>query len=87
MQTALKRCVGANDELCKFPECHCAQTGLIGLPVIDIPFMDSQINGDSSVEMIEPIASVRLLAEYLKIAALVIVLSVVLAATLFVSTK
>jgi len=87
MQTALKRCVGANDEPCKFPECHCAQTGLIGLPVIDIPFMDSQINGDSSVEMTEPIASVRLLAEYLKIAALVIVLSMVLAATLFVSAK
>lgn len=87
MQTALKRCVGANDESCKFPECHCAQTGLIGLPVIDIPFMDSQINGDSSVEMMEPIRSVKAWAGHLKTAAMVVVLGLVFGAVLFSSVK
>lgn len=87
MQTALKRCVGANDEPCKFPECHCAQTGLIGLPVIDIPFMDSQINGDSSVEMMEPIKSVKAWAGHLKTAAMVVVLGFVFGAVLFSSIK
>lgn len=33
--TTLKRCVNANDEPCKFPECQCAETGLIGIPVLD----------------------------------------------------
>lgn len=86
MQTALKRCVGANDEPCKFPECHCAQTGLIGLPVIDIPFMDSQINGDSSVEMMEPIKSVKAWAGHLKTAAMVIAAMLALACTFYVSS-
>ena len=87
MQTTLKRCVGANDEMCKFPECHCAQTGLIGLPVIDIPFMDSQIMGDMPVEMIDPIPSVKLWAEYLKTAGLALAAGLVLAATLYASIK
>jgi len=86
MQTALKRCVGANDEPCKFPECHCAQTGLVGLPAIDIPFMDSQIGG-LPIEMIEPIPSVMRGAEVLKKAVLVIVLGLAFAGTLYVSTK
>ena len=46
MNTHLKRCVGANDEICKFPECSCAQTGLVGLPVVDLKFMDKQMTGD-----------------------------------------
>jgi len=29
----IKRCVGANDELCKFPDCKCAETELCGVPV------------------------------------------------------
>jgi len=86
MQTTLKRCVGANDELCKFPECHCAQTGLIGLPVIDIPFMDSQIKGDMPVEMTEPVKSVISGAEWLKTAALVVAAMLALACTFYVST-
>ncbi len=32
---AINRCIGANDEQCKFPECRCAETGLVGLPVLD----------------------------------------------------
>jgi hypothetical protein len=46
MNTHLKRCVGANDEMCKFPECSCAQTGLVGLPVVDLKFMDKQMTRD-----------------------------------------
>ena len=46
MNTHLKRCVGANDEMCKFPECGCAQTGLVGLPVVDLQFMDKQMTRD-----------------------------------------
>jgi len=86
MQTTLKRCVGANDEMCKFPECHCAQTGLIGLPVIDIPFMDSQLKCDLPIEMIEPVKSVKVWTEHLKTAALVIAAMLALACTFYVSS-
>lgn len=86
MQTALKRCVGANDEPCKFPECHCAQTGLIGLPVIDIPFMDSQLKCDLPIEMADPIPSVVRWAGHLKTAAMVIAAMLALACTFYVSS-
>jgi hypothetical protein len=87
MNTHLKRCVGANDEMCKFPECSCAQTGLVGLPVINDKFLDSQLKCNLPIEMMEPIASVKLWAEYLKTGALVVVLGLVFCAVLLASVR
>jgi len=66
---------------------HPGLDAMLGLPVIDIPFMDSQLMGDMPVEMIEPIPSVKLWAEYLKTAALVVVLGLVFGAVLLASVK
>lgn len=38
----INRCLNANDEICKFPECKCAEVGLVGLPVIDMKFLEEE---------------------------------------------
>lgn len=72
------------DHLCP---AHPGLDAMVSLPVIDVPFLDSQLKCDMPIEMIEPIPSVMRGAEVLKKAVLVIVLGLAFAGTLYVSTK
>jgi hypothetical protein len=38
----INRCVNANDEVCKFPDCKCAETELNGIPVAQYKDMPIQ---------------------------------------------
>jgi len=60
---------------------------VLNLPVIDERFLDSQLKCDLPIEMIEPIASVKLWAEYLKTGALVVVLGLAFGAVLLASVR
>ncbi|MFA5898101.1 MAG: hypothetical protein WC829_03190 [Hyphomicrobium sp.] len=60
---------------------------VIGLPVIDEKFLDSQLQCDMQIEMIEPIPSVMRGAEVLKTAALVVAFFLVLFMPVLVSLK
>lgn len=63
------------------------KAAVLNLPVIDEKFLDSQLKCDLPIEMIDPIPSVMRGAEVLKTAALVVVLGLAFAVTLFVSVK
>ena len=74
---------------------HPCQTGMLGLPVIDERFLDEQLYQKDAggfggldhlpVEMIEPIRSVKVWAEHLKTAAMVVAAGLALAGTFYVS--
>jgi len=66
-------------------ECE-LKAAVLNLPVIDVPFLDSQLKCDLPIEMIEPIPSVFRWAEHLKTAALVIAAMLALACTFYVSS-
>jgi hypothetical protein len=90
-------CSGHPD--CRDRQCpeHPIKTGLLGLPVIDPAFLDEQLYRKDAggfggldhlpVEMIEPIRSVKVWAEHLKTAALVVAALAALACTVYVSTR
>lgn len=75
------------------PECwdhlcpaHPGLDAMVSLPVIDVPFLDSQLKCDLPIEMIEPVKSVKAWAGHLKTAAMVIAAMLALACTFYVST-
>lgn len=72
------------DHLCP---AHPGLDAMVSLPVIDVKFLDSQLKCDLPIEMIDPIPSVKLWAEYLKTAGLALAAGFVLAATLYASIK
>ena len=88
-------CSGHPD--CRDRHCpeHPCQTGMLGLPVIDERFLDEQLYQKDAasfggldhlpVELIEPIRSVKVWAEHLKTAALVVAAGLALACTFYVS--
>ncbi|HAX23083.1 MAG TPA: hypothetical protein DCY64_22705 [Hydrogenophaga sp.] len=70
------------DHLCP---AHPGLDAMVSLPVIDVPFLDSQLKCDLPIEMIEPVKSVVRQGSALKTAALVIAAMLALACTFYVS--
>lgn len=66
-------------------ECE-LKAAVLNLPVIDVPFLDSQLKCDLPIEMIEPVKSVVRQGAVLKTAALVIAAMLALACTFYVSS-
>lgn len=79
-------CAGDHDCMDRWCPEHPSKTSMLGLPVIDVKFLDSQLKCDLPIEMIEPVKSVISGAEWLKTAALVIAAMLALACTFYVST-
>jgi len=63
------------------------KAAVLNLPVIDEKFLDSQLQCDLPIEMIDPIPSVMSLAKWLKIVALVVALEMVFLAVLLASVR